>query len=160
MSEGFGPAKAFPVVSDVDHQVLVGTAYASDRGDIVITISNKKWKEEVGALLEIDGIMQFMLGCQYKLAERFDDTTYGYRRMRQLFIEFCTKGSRVLVNDPKSEHDGRIGRVQALGYATEHEPLIDVRFESGPGDALGSLTRDQLVIIRDDVDIRMRKVGD
>jgi len=156
----FGQAKSFPVVSDVDHQRLVGVAYASDNGDIVITIKNDEWKKEVGGLYAVDNTMMFMVGCQYKLATEFDDLDRAQRRARQLFIEFSTKGNRVLVNNPKSPHDGRTARVAAISWSKDEEPTIDVDFESGPGAARGTLRYRELVIIREDANIKVRKVGD
>lgn len=140
----FGPARAIPVVSDVDHSRLVGTAYASENGDIVITVSNEDWKKEVGAYFSIAGAMQFMLGCQYKPGEKYDELTSTAMRIRMYFVEF-SESSRVLINSPGNKHDGRVGRV----FEVNADATLQVAFESGPGDVVATFKRHELTKLGD-----------
>lgn len=138
----FGPARSIPVVSDVDHGTLVGVAYASEDGDIVITINSKDFKEEVGAFYSVEGTMQFMIGCQYKPAEQYSELSTTSMRIRNYFVEFSHR-PRVLVNAPDNKNDGRVGRVTEIN----EDATIRVCFESGPGDVVATLQRWELVSV-------------
>lgn len=74
------------------------------------------------------------------------------QRIRAYFIEF-SNNPRVVVSNPDSEHDYRIGRVTEINS----DGTIKVSFESGPGSISASFDRCELEIIRTDVTIKLPK---
>lgn len=146
----FGTARVIPVVSDVDRQRLLGVAYASEKGDLVITIKNNKFRDEVGAMFEITNAVEFMLGCVYVPAEKYQDANTTAMKVRKYFIDF-SNNPRVVVSDKGHKDDLRRGRV----YEISADGKIRVCFESGPGSVVEWFERHQLETIRDDVDVKI-----
>lgn len=144
-------AKSIPVVSDANRQHLVGVAYWSEGDDILIVVSDERYKKEVGAYFNVDGVSEFMLGCRYIPAKKYQTLSSTEMHVRKMLIDF-SNNPRVLINSPENRHDGRKGRVRELN---KKDAKIWVVFESGPGDVAGWFERHEVQIIRDDVDIRV-----
>lgn len=66
-----------PVVSDVNRNNIIGTAYVSE-DEIIIHLQSDTLKREVGPLLHLDLIRQFMLGLEYKIIEKERSMAEGH----------------------------------------------------------------------------------
>jgi hypothetical protein len=143
--------RAIPVVSDVNRQTVVGVAYAVQDGDIVVLINSEKFKEQVGAMFEVTDCLQFMLGCEYIPAKKYQDMGSMEMRVRKHLIDFINN-PRVLVNSPGNPNDGRKGRVYEIN---RNDATIRVAFESGPGSLIAWFAAHELIRIREDSDVRV-----
>lgn len=77
------------------------------------------------------------------------------KRIREYFVEF-SNNPRVVVSNPDSEHDYRIGRVVEINS----DGTIKVSFESGPGSTSASFERYELEKILQGVDIKLPRMVD